>query len=461
MDLRLYHKALDDPKNRTLLQKALLSTDSSSAEALLPENLENAITNTVIELVPELELVDPHGIAGKVHEFNKLLSIPGAGSAMGEAAVTPSRSSSFARDTVQLKILRRKGAVTGFLQDTSRDYINAQDAELQAHLQSFGYDLRTYLVHGNAGADPYTFSGLDTFIATNRTVLAAAGVVPTNFEHLDTMLDESNSLNGKNHGRVFLISPGLLSKYSRLMTTIRDTADFKASGKDYFMRPGGQKMTHYNGVPFFETTALQIKTKMGTVTPSSAGSGSIPDDTYYFRVAAVTWKGEQEASDEVNTTTSSAATVTLSFAAVENALYYKVYCGLATGTANTPLVKVVPASTYDGSGTITGSVTSVTFTSNPSTPDATSAPVHMQGDLPYVNNGNSVPETLILWDLDKFQGLGKVVYTNTGASEMKSLITYNDLAITDDNTPFLLKSYSAMVPSFEKTSYMVRGLCVS
>jgi hypothetical protein len=151
----------------------------------------------------------------------------------------------------------------------------------------------------------------------------------------------------------------------------------------------------------------------------------------------------------------------LSFTAIANALFYKIYCSDATGTEK--LVKIVSAFTYDVDGTPTGDVTSIVLTTNPLTPDATSVPAHMQNDLPFDKDPTSLEpmEYLILWDLDEFQGLGKLAYTNRGGSRFRGLITPMELAQTDDNFPFLLKSYAALVPSFEATSYIVRGIRTS
>ena len=87
---------------------------------------------------------------------------------MGENSVTPTRAAAYQRANVEMKIMKRKGAVTGFLQDASANYTDAQAAEMENHVQSFGNDMRTYIVFGNKGADTYSFDGLDKFISTNR-----------------------------------------------------------------------------------------------------------------------------------------------------------------------------------------------------------------------------------------------------------------------------------------------------
>lgn len=86
----------------------------------------------------------------------------------------------------------------------------------------------------------------------------------------------------------------------------------------------------------------------------------------------------------------------------------------------------------------------------------------MQNDVPYTGTTvTNPPETIFFWDLDEYQGLGKLPYTNEGGSRFNGLVTFEDLAKTDDFLPFMLKSYCALADSFEKTSSIIRGLKVA
>jgi hypothetical protein len=153
-------------------------------------------------LSPEIAIVSQLGIAGKTYEFNRRLTLPGAGGAMGEAAVTPTTNSTYERASLGLKVIRRKGAVTNFLQDTARNYVDSAAAELEAQIQAHVYDLITYMKFGNATGDAYSFSGWDTFITTNRlcgdgtTTQTRGGVVPTSLKFLDDMIDAAIERQG-------------------------------------------------------------------------------------------------------------------------------------------------------------------------------------------------------------------------------------------------------------------------
>lgn len=459
MNINKFNSMYATPASKELIRKAMLTSATNVAEGTIPEHLADVITNTAVRLVPELAIPTLKYDPQKFHSFNRLNSLPAAGSAMGEASTTPIRRSATSRASVQLKVMKRKGAVTGFLKSASKEYLDQPAAEMENHVLSFANDYRTYLLYGNKDADAYTFDGLDKFIATNRTNLGASSQVQTNLSVLDGMIDANTRRQGQPHRKVFMMSPELLSQLSGLWTQVRDNRPASRIGTSDILVSGGYRLETYRGIPILETSGTRPVTDMGVVTTASAGTGgAIDDDEYFFRVAPVTWDGEQGACAEVSETTSNADTLTLSFAAVENALYYKVYCGLTTGVANTTLKKIVSAFTYDGDGTVSSTaVTSIVFSSNPSTADASSVPTHMQSDLPLTRTATVPMESVILWDLDEFQGMGKIAYTNDAGSRFRGLITPMELAQTDDNYPFLLKSYSGLIDSFEATSFLVRG----
>lgn len=454
-----YNRLFATKGGKELLHKAF-SSATGSGETLIAEHLETIITNKMIRLVPELALPEYKFDPQKVHEFSRITALPAAGSAMGESSTTPVRQSTLERATVNMKIMKRKGRVTGFVQDAASRNYDAYNVELENHLQAFGNDMATYLLYGNAGADAYTFSGLDYLIETTRVNEAVGGAVPTSLSFLDDMIAASNRRKGQPHRRAFIMSPELLSKISQLYTQVRDNRDASREGTRKIMIDGGWILQTYREIPILESSQTRPQAQMGAVAAAHAGAGSgIPDDTRYFQVAPVTWDGEQIASTEVSDTSSSSDTITLSWTAYTGALFYKIYASDASGTET--LVKEIAAFTYDGDGTITAAVTSHIFTTEPLTPDATSVPTHMQNDVPYNYTGGKPPETVFLWDLHPHQGMGKVAYTSKGGTRLDGFAAIKPLAETDDYNEFLIKSYPALIDSFEATSAMHRGLRVS
>lgn len=457
---------------KSLVQKALTS-DSASGGPLVPQNLEKLITNTLVQLVPEIAVIAPVHIDGKYHEFNRLNSLPGGQGAMGESGTTPTTQSAYTRAGRTLKVTRRKGAVTNFLQDASKNYIDALSQEMENHVQAHGYDLRTQILWGNEEADAFTFGGLDSFIATNREAGVLGGVVPTDLSDLDRMIDANADRQGSNHPKGFLMTNRMLSKFSRLLTNVRLNQGLAQGGLSTVSIPGGWRLQAYRDIPIIPTTGLKNDTAMGTVTASKTDSGgSVAAATYYFRVSFVNLNGESVADAERSVTPSGGSSVvTLAWADVPSAWYYKVYCSDASGAEK--LVAILPSKIYTSDGTPSTRLTGVTFSTTPTTRNPTvsapadlatalsgKAPVSaaMANDLPIVQTGGVTPERILLWDLDKIQGLGKFVYTNSGGSRFGGLVTMEPLAKTDDNNPFLTKTYGTLIDSWEATSYMIAGL---
>ena len=454
-------------KNEKLIQKALTSATGVGG-ALIPENLEKEITNTIIRLSPELAMVFTKKISGKNHDFNRLVALPRTGGAMGESASTIVSNSQTVRDQVQLKVIRRKGEITNFLQDTSEEYIDAAAYEMENLLQQHIYDLINYIIYGNADANPYEHSGLDSFIATNRILPVNAnkryGDTLAALSVMDNMIDRSNRAGGSKHNRAFVMSPEMLSKVSQLLTNVRLNQGIIGSGLTQVDIGGGWRLNAYRDIPIIESTGtaptnsgVNIYGTLGTATATTGGT--IADDTYYLEIAAVTEEGEQLASAEQTQITAGGgtSTLTLTWGDVPNAYRYKIYSSDASA-GDKKLVRVISADVYNGVGTITGRATSYIFTTNPLVKDA-SVPTSMEKDTQFVQeSAKAVPEYVFLWDLDPIQGLGKVPYTNTGGARFNGLVTVEQLARTDDNIPLLVKTYDALTPAFERTSVMYRGL---
>lgn len=465
-------------ERQTLIRKALdssIGATTVAASPLIKQKLEQTITNTMVRLAPELAVIQAEYDAQKTHEYTKLTALPAANGFMGEGATTPTSNSTYARESVSLKILRRKGAVTNFLQDAAKSFIDASAAEMENHLQAHGYDMIHGLEWGNKAANPYAFDGLDTLISTNRINEAVGGVVPTTLKFLDDMVDRNLAKQGGQHSKVFLMTPEMQSLVSRLLTNVR-LQQGSGPGTGVVEIKGGWRLETYRNIPILPVAGLKPNTAMGTVTTAFANSGgTVADGAYFFRVAYVDYNGESEASAEATVTCSGGAgnahTVTLSWTAITGAFMYKIYASTTTGAEK--LVAVIKGQTYLSDGTPAAAVTGCVFTTTPSTVNPTltlsatsgvttgptdSVTTAMANDRPLVSTGGIVPEYVTLWDLDKYQGLGKVPYTNAGGDRFNGLVTMVPLAQTDDNIPFLIRSYMALCPSFEATSIIHRGL---
>lgn len=459
---------------KSLVQKALMDSSTNVGAGLIPQHLEKLISSTIVRLVPEIAIIDPQFDSQKYHEFNRLTALPGGQGFMGESATTPTNRSTYVRTGRNLKVTRRKGAVTNFLQDASKNYIDALSVEMENHVQAHAYDLAFQLLHGNDQADPYMFPGWDYFISTNRSAGSVGGTVPTDLSILDDMIDANIRRQGANHRRAFLMSPELLSKFSRLLTNVRLNQGLSGGGLSTVEIPGGWRLQAYRDIPIVTTTQTRNDTAMGTVTAAKTDSGgSVAAATYYFRVSYVDINGTSVSDAERSVTPSGGSSViTLSWSDVATASLYKIYCSTTSGAET--LVAIIPANQYDSSGTQTARTTTVTFSTTPtsinptvsapaglvSTLPASYAPVTtaMSTDTPVVQTGGVTPESVYFIDLDKIQGLGKFAYTNSAGSRFGGLVTLEPLAKTDDNNPFLIKTYGTLIDSWEATSYVAKNI---
>jgi hypothetical protein len=472
--------------NWSLIQKAL---STSNASALIPEALDREITNILQRLSPEISLLNLKKIASNVWQFNKYTALPSIGGAMGETGSTPVRESTYTRDTVTLKEIRRKGRVTDFLQDASEEVLDAVAIEMENTLLSHIYDIINYAIWGNGAANAYEFSGLDFYVGEisttnhyNRAVKARYGTTPTTLKELDDMIDYSNRKGGNKHARVLEMSPELASLFSRLTTNVRDNREVKGRGFEQVAINGGWRLWAYRDIPIIETSSTTPIETMPAVTATPAAGASASGlggaTTLYFKVAAVTKDGEQLCCTEVSQAITTEDTITLAWtpntdsAGVATAYRYKIYCSNTAGGGSNAetLVKIIPGHIY-ASGAYSSNTINVTFSSNPATADPTvsapasfagitgTVPVHMRDDIPYEqDSGHGVPETVFLWDLDPVQGMGQAVYVNTKGSAMNGLITSEELAKTDAWREFLLRTTMALADRYESTSYIIRGL---
>lgn len=489
--LRQYHQ---NPQfSKSLVQKALTAA-AASGGPLTPQILERLITNTMVALAPEIAMIVPKKVAGKFAEFNRVTALPTGNGLMGDGATTPVTQSSYVRTGRNLKVLRRKGAVTVFLQDASRDYIDVVAQEMENFLQAHVFDMNMINLFGSEDTDAQSWTGLDSLIGS----LTTSGIVPnrfntsgvpTNLGFMDAAIDSNTRRQGQRHRKAFLMSPEMLSLVSRILSNVRLVQNQTGSGLQTIEINGGWRLQAYRNVPIIESRLCRPQGQMGAVTTFTASAGASASalggaTTLYCKVSYIGWDGESQCSPEVSLPITTEDLLNIGFAAVPGALLYKVYiCNTADGgSGSEKLVLRIPARLYDGNQTPADSVISVQLTGNPHTRNptivqmngavvgaaavgggvvpliTTSVPYSMAGDTPLDAVGSSPMENIFFWDLDEIQGMGRFAYTNTDGSRFRGLATMEPLAKTDDNLPFLVKTYGTLIDAFEKTSYQIRGL---
>jgi len=389
----------------------------STTTALIPEDLEPQLVETVFKLAPAWTAMSQSKAEAKNHQFNQRTALPSA-SFQGENATQTSVQSTYLRNVITLKVIRLQGGVTNIAQLSMAKFIDAYKAEMVGAARAMGWQIEAGVLWGNSTADAYQFDGFDTSISTN--VYDING--PISLQVLDDMIDNSDEHGGANHERMFVIGSKLRSTLARILrdrfhqielTTVRE----------------GLTVPSYRGVPLMISTGVKAASVMSTVTATPAAGGSL-SGTVYHTVAPITVDGEQEAAAVVSASYGGGnGTAGLSWTAFTGAFLYKIFRG--TSATSTGQIAVIAAITYDGNGSPTGATTS--YNDNGSlTPSTTRFPL------------GANQQVIFLIDRDP-DDAAEVRYL----SERDSIINYLELAQITDQKNFLLRAFMALINKYE------------
>lgn len=429
------------------LQKAL-NTATSSGQALLAQDLEPALVEYLGRHMPLWNMI-PRGQAdSKTHEYSKRTAVPAAW-VEGEATPPSVTGSTYVRESVQLKILRTWGSVTGFQQKMSEKFINALRTEIDGSVEGLA-DLIEYSLLWGDTADTYQFNGIDKFIRGDSTALAN-NVFDLNsvvtLTDLDNMLDATEAFRGTNRDpKMFIASQQMISKITGLQTKIQRTVqevDFE----------GGFRMATYRGVPLVPSNFVR---PAGTTTsPSLTGNatatagGSLADGAKYYRLASVTMYGEQLIGAEGTATTATTNnSVTLTWTADPAARLYRVYRGTTTGADNLTLIATIPAKTYAADGSVSGNKTS--FIDDGSYTATTQyVPLSAGEECVFLVNGNPERGSKIVGALSPI------------GEKVDSYITFTDLARVKSTFDYMIESFMALQVPYPSLHAVARRVRIS
>lgn len=342
----------------TEINKALTS---ASAAVLIPEDLDPALKEELLNLMPLLELMSIGTAEGKTHEFNVQTSHPN-GWFEGESAVANNQNGTYARKTVQMKIIRIWGEVTGFAQRVTAKFINALEKEIMNSLEGMADALEFMLWFGVSDefdwtGDAYQASGILPIVYSEapENVHDNAGAVIT-LPVLDDLIYDVTRYRGvRNDPRLFLMSPRMKLKVDGLQTKVQ----LPLSNAE--LLDGRLTMRAYGDTPIYESwhmapQATSTSPAVTSATPASGGSFAAAD--YDWRIASVTMDGEQVAGTAVGATTLTLnQKATLAWTADANAYSYMIF-RQDGGTGDFKLIDIIAAKTYDGVGNVTGTVAS-------------------------------------------------------------------------------------------------------
>lgn len=418
------------------LRKALTAS-SSSGTALIPEDLEPMIRANLLELSPLTRMVPIVRADGNIHRVVRRTAHNTGAWFEGEMTDASYNESTYARRSVEVKILRTHGQASDFMVSSARSFTDVLADEIESATEGLA-DLFEYSTIWGMGddlsftGDAYQYSGLYGWLlndAASTNVVDPDGTVT--LTHLDTLLDLTmhKYRNVRDMQWLFLMSPQMNSKVTGLQTLIR-----RAVPSIQF--EGGFEMETYRGVPILRSGFVKPSSSLALTSATVTGTGGtigLGDGAYRWKIAAITLYGEQ-VSGAMATDTVVAAThdyVALAWTADANAKAYAIYrtgAGEADDDDNYDLIDIIAAKTYNADGSVSGNVASYND-------DGSQTP------LTTVHPLGTGEECIFLVGLGQRQGLSRPVLTPTVGEPMDALVNYVPLVETTDSVQFRLKSY--------------------
>lgn len=416
----------------THLRKALL-TSATDGAALVPYDLDGVIHEELMKLQPLAELLDVLPAGSKTHEYTVRSSHP---QAWFEGETTPmnQKNSVYARKSVQTKIMRIWGGVTGYAQSVDEAFIDALATELEGSVEGLSNVLEYGAMWGCAAdvgftGDAYQFSGLFPRIAAYAPAnVIDAGGDKIALADLDAALEKVTGFRSvRIDPKLWLMSQGMRNVVDGLQTAVQLplTSAELAEGK--------LVMASYGNAPILETDFVKPESSTSSPAVSAAefnGGGTLAATTYYYYLSSVLLTGEQLPGTVGSVTTAGGGdAVDLTWTADPNALLYLVFRGTTTGVANVRLIDVIAAKTYDSAGTVNGTVASYR--------DVGKATISTIKPL------SAGEENIFIVNTNPSRGAAFVGKIDDMGRAMDRMFSYVELARVKDTYDYMVKGYLA------------------
>lgn len=412
------------------LKKALLT---SSQTALQAEDLDSILHDELLKLQPLAELLDVVQAESKTHEYNVRSSHP-QGWFEGETTPMAQKSGTYSRKTVQLKIQRIWGGVTGFAQAVDEKFIDALSTELEGSVEGMADLMEFGALFGIADdigftGDAYQYSGIlpRLFAYAPGNVIDAGGNKIT-LDDMDQAIAKAAGFRQvRNDPRVWIMGLRMKQVVDGLQTKV------SLPLQDAILDDGKIVMPAYAGAPIYESDSVvpEGTTTSPTATHAKAAGGALPDETYSYRIASVTMYGEQVAgtagTDATTETTNNSVDMTWTADAL--ALAYMIFRQVG-GTGDYYLYDIIPALTYDAAGTVDGDVEAW------SDEGAGSA-------ISQVKALEAGEQQIVLVNARADRGGAYVGMVDDMGRQIGKLLSFVELARVKDSYDYMLKSYLA------------------
>ena len=431
------------------LRKALLTTGDGAA--LLPYDLDPVLHEELLKLQPLAVLFSVLEAGSKTHEYNVRSSHP---QAWFEGEVTPAnaKNSVYQRKSVQMKIQRIWGSVSGFAQSMDEGFINALSVELEGSLEGMSNIMEYGLMWGAADdigftGDAYQYSGLIPRLMSYApsNIIDAAGA-KISLDDMDQAIAKATGFRGvRGDPKIWLMGLRMKQVVDGLQSKVQIplTEAVLADGKIV--------MAAYANVPMLESDYIvpEDTTTSPAATATKAAGGTLVDDEYFYVVSSITVTGEQVAGTENSETTETTNNhVNVTWTADPNALLYIIWRSLTTGNADMKLLDIIPALTYDANGTVNGTIEVYA--------DDGSRDTGSGASLQAVRPLSSGEQNILLANYNPRRGgayLGKI---DDMGRQTDRLFSFVELARVKDTFDYMLKGYLSLRLVYPNLVSMIR-----
>lgn len=435
---------------KTEIRKALDTSATNGGNNLLPYDLDPVLYEELLKLSPLAQMLDVIEAGSKTHEYTVRSSHPFAWFE-GESTPANPSGSSFQRKSVQVKIQRIWGSVTGFAQSMDERFIDALATELEGSLEGAANLMEYSTIWGASNdvgfsGDAFQYSGIlpRIFAYAPGNVIDAAGAKVT-LDMLDQALSKVTYRGTQNDVRSWFmgvrmkqIVDGLQTKVQIPLTQVQ-------------LADGKLVMAAYGRAGIFETDYVvpdATSTSPSNLAGTGAAGGSLTaSTTYNYRIASVNKFGEQVAAANVTASTAAGqGTINLTFTADPSALLYMIFRGASSTTHG--LVDIIAAKTYDANGTVNGTVSTYS--------DTGVKPVISQ-----VKPLNAGEQNIVLANFNARRGASLIGKIDDMGRPLDNLWSFVELARTKDTFDYMLKSYNALRIIYPNLFSVVRGVKTS
>jgi len=423
------------------LKKALTAGNSPD---LIPYDLEKVLYEELSRLQPLVSLMQFGEAEGLTHSYSIRTAHPKAWFE-GEETAPNAKRSTYTRKSVDLKIARIWGSVSGFAQAVDEKFVDALAIELAGSIQGMSDVMEYGVLFGTTGdigftGDAYQYSGA----ISRMYAYAPENVVDAGGDKI-TLADLDAAINLSARHRQTRLDP-YLWLMSQQMKQVVDGLQTKIQLplQGVTLADGRTEMAAYGKRPIYETdyVAPESTSTSPACTAVVAAGGALAAATYNYRISSVTYYGEQvggtASANVVAATTNLSADLT--WTADPNAVLYMIW--RKAGAGSYQLIDIIPALTYAADGTVNGAIATYTD-AGAKTPKA----------IKPLESGEQIIAT---FNMNPARGASFIGKIDDMGRKIENAISFVELARVKDTYDYMLKSYHAVKVPYPNLASVIR-----